>query len=112
MLLTQEQIQEAVSGAIPDILTGLRNEIAESAIFQARQTAYSAVQKAVTDWVNENLVPEILQTLAASKEGLIASAPQLANCITSSLVEAFSESVKKKLESSWERKKIFEAFFG
>lgn len=108
-MLTQEQINEAVSGAMPDILAGLRKEIAETAIYQAKQTANAAVSKAVSDWVVENLVPEILKTLTDNKDGLLAMAPTLAHNMTTAMSVAFLDSITKKLETSWERKKIFEA---
>jgi hypothetical protein len=108
-MLTQEQINEAVKGAMPDIMAGLRKEIAENAIYHAKQAAFDSVQKAVNAWITENLVPEIIATLAGSKDGLLAMAPQLAQGITGAMIAAFTDSVTKKLESSWERKKIFEA---
>jgi hypothetical protein len=112
MQLTQEQINQAVSDAMPDILAGLRKEIAEAAVSQARQSAQFAVQKAVNDWITTNLIPEILTTLSDNKAGLIAMCPKLAEGITMVMTEAFVAEVKKKLESSWERKKIFEALLG
>lgn len=111
-MLTQEQINEAVTGAMPDILAGLRKEIAETAIYQAKQTAQQAVGKAVSDWIIENLVPEVIKTLADNKDGLVALAPTLAQNMTAAMSEAFTASITKKLESSYERKKIFEALLG
>jgi len=111
-MLTQEQINEAVADAMPNVLAGLKREISENAIYTAKQAAWSAVQAAVTKWINENLVPEILTALAESKDGLVASAPLLAQSVNDAMVEAFQDTVKKKLESSWERKKLFEALLG
>lgn len=111
-MLTQEQITEAVSGAMPDILAGLRKEIAETAIYQAKQSAQHAVQKAVTDWVTENLVPEVLTTLMDNKSGLVALAPTLAEGMMAAMQTAFIGSITEKLKSSYERKKIFEALLG
>lgn len=108
-MLTQEQINEAVQDAMPDILAGLRKEIAENAVYQAKQSAFSAVQKAVTEWINEHLLPEILQSLMDNKDGLVAMVPSLAQSMTVAMQAAFIDSITKKLESSWERKKIFEA---
>ena len=111
-MLTQDQINQAVSEAMPDILAGLKREISENAIYTAKQAAWTAVQAAVTKWINENLVPEIIEVLAQSKDGLVASAPLLAQSVNAAMVEAFQDTVKKKLESSWERKKLFEALLG
>ncbi|WP_433705832.1 hypothetical protein [Paraburkholderia sacchari] len=108
-MLTQEQINEAVQDAMPDILAGLRNEIAETAIFHAKLTAQDAVQKAVSGWIVDNLVPEILRALVEGKEGLVAMAPLFAQSMAAEMQKAFADSITKKLETSWERKKIFEA---
>lgn len=111
-MLTQDQINQAVSEAMPDILAGLKREISENAIATAKQAALIAVQAAVTKWINENLVPDIIATLVESKDGLIASAPLLAQSVNAAMIEAFTDTVKKKLETSWERKKLFEALLG
>lgn len=111
-MLTQDQINQAVSEAMPDILAGLKREISENAIYTAKQAAWSAVQAAVTKWINENLVPDIITVLSESKDGLIASAPLFAQSINNAMLEAFADTVKKKLETSWERKKLFEALLG
>lgn len=108
-MLTQEQINEAVQGAMPDIMAGLRKEIAESAVFHAKQAAFDAVQKAVNGWITENLVPEILTVLCDNKAGLISAAPKLAEGMVDAMNKAFIDSITKKLESSWERKRVFEA---
>lgn len=108
-MLTQEQIESAVQSALPDVLSGLRKEITESALYQAKQTIYAEVNKAITEWVKENVVPDVLTALAESKQGLAAAAVAMAASLTEALGESMRVTVTKKLESSWERKKIFEA---
>lgn len=108
-MLTQEQINQAVSDAMPDVLAGLRREISESAITYARQAVQAAVAKAVGEWVEKELIPEIRNTLAAEKDGFIAMAPEMASGITAELNKALLATIKEKLEKSWERKRIFEA---
>lgn len=109
MNITQEQISQAVSSALPDVLAGIRREITETAIVTARGAAQEAVRKAVAEWVTAELIPEITTALAESKQGLIAFAPTLAAGITEALSTALHESIKKKLESSWSRQTIFKA---
>ena len=108
-MLTQEQINQAVSDAMPDVLAGLRKEIAETALYQARNSVQGAVTKAVGEWVEAELVPAIRTTLAAEKDGLVAVAPEIAAGITAELNKALLATLKEKLEKSWERKRIFEA---
>lgn len=108
-MLTQEQINESVQDAMPDILAGLRKEIGETAIYHAKLTAQDAVQKAVSGWIVDNLVPEILRTLVESKDSLVALAPMFAQSMAAEMQKSFAETISKKLETSWDRKKIFEA---
>lgn len=107
-MLTQDQINQAVSDAMPDVLAGLRKEISETALYHARNSVQAAVTKAVGEWVEAELVPAIRDTLAAEKEGLIAVAPEIAAGITAELTKALLANIKAKLETSWERKRIFE----
>ena len=108
-MLTQDQINQAVSDALPDVLSGLRKEISETALYHARNSVHAAVTKAVGEWVEAELVPAIRATLAAEKDGLVAVAPEVAVGITAELNKALLANLKEKLEKSWERKKIFEA---
>lgn len=108
-MLTQEQISAAVSDALPDVLAGLRKEITEQALYQAKNAASVAVQKSVTDWVNAELVPEIHKALVSSKDGLIDFAPKFAKAVTEELVASMTDELKKRLEQSWNRQSIFKA---
>jgi hypothetical protein len=109
MQLTQEQISQAVASAMPDVLAGLRKEIAESALAHAKAAAHDAVRKAVGEWVVAELIPDINKALIESKAGLTAFAPKLAEELTGALSAACAETLKKKLENSWERQAIFKA---
>jgi hypothetical protein len=108
-MLTQDQITEAVQDALPSVLAGLKKQIQEQALYSAQNTMVTEVNKAVTQWIVDNLVPEIHSTLAQSKDGLIAMVPKIAEGITDALAKSMNEAISKKLENSWERKKIFEA---
>ncbi len=110
-MLTQEQINEAVKDAMPSVLQGLRNEIAEQALREARQVVSTQIQSVVTAWFTSEVVPEVKAALVESKAGLIAVAPQFADQLSASLVKAMTEGLQKRLESTWERKKILEAMF-
>lgn len=87
-MLTQDQINQAVSDAMPDVLAGLRKEISETALYHARDSVRAAVTKAVGEWVEAELVPAIRATLSAEKDGLIAIAPEIAAGITAELNKA------------------------
>lgn len=111
-MLTQEQIQQAVSDAMPDVLAGLKKEIQESAVMQAKNAVHAAVTTAVSDWITKEFVPEIKETLMREKDGLLAVVPEIGAGIAEQLQASLLDSLKKKLENTWERKKIFEAIIG
>ncbi|GAA4321994.1 hypothetical protein GCM10023144_01620 [Pigmentiphaga soli] len=108
-MFTKEQIDRAVQDAMPDVLAGLRKEIAEQAVYQAKVAVHASVQKAVTDWINENLVPDIMATLTESKAGILSAVPSIAQGIAKALGESLVASVTEKMERSYERRKIFDA---
>ena len=108
-MLTEDQINEAVKDVLPNVLAGLKKQVTEQALYAAQQTMVTEVNKAVTSWVIESLVPEIHASLAQSKDGLIAAVPRMAEGITAALSESLLSTLTKKLENTWERKKIFEA---
>ena len=108
-MLTEDQINEAVKDVLPNVLAGLKKQVTEQALYAAQQTMVTEVNKAVTSWVIENLVPEIHASLAQSKDGLIAAVPRMAEGITAALSESLLSTLTKKLENTWERKKIFGA---
>ena len=110
-MLTQAQIEETISSAVPDILKGLQEEIKGVALTQAKESVRMAVASEITAWIKQELVPSLLITLSNEREGLIALAPAIAKDISLHLQESIKDTLKKKLENSWERKKIFGALF-
>ena len=96
-MLSQEQIQQAVTDAMPDVLRGLRREIEERLVRDAIQTASMAVNAQVTEWVKENLVPEVLKALAESKDGLINAAPVMAGTMVQALNSSLQQTITKTL---------------
>ncbi len=111
-MLTQEQIQDAVNSSLPNVLDGLKKEIADTAINQAKSTVAEEVRIAVSAYVKDEIIPLVLKELAEEKSGLISCAPKMAKGISDEITKALLEGMRKKMESSWERKKIFEAIIG
>ena len=110
-MLTKEQIDQAVQDIVPDVLRGLKNELRDRALGIARDAALDVVRKEVAAWATENLVPAVRDSLIESKDGIVAVAPTVAKSLVDVLATAMTAELKKKLESSWERKKILEAMF-
>lgn len=108
-MISNEEVQNIAADVLPNVLRGLRREIEESALREAKQAAQREVTATVEAFVKQEIVPEIHKALTESRDGLIAMAPVLAASISESLAEALKASIAKKLETSWERKKLFEA---
>lgn len=111
-MINQQQINDMVKDTMPEIINALRNEIRETTLNEVRRSLQNEVQSVVKEWVVQNLVPEIHNVLIEGKEGLISVAPVLAEQVSLTLAETLKETIAKKMESSWERKKIFEALLG
>jgi len=111
-MLSQEQINQAVADVVPDVLRGLREEIKERALYDAKNQALKEVNAAVTTWVKTEIIPQVHIALAESKDGLISFSTKLAGEITSAVSDSLIKSLRENLEKSWERKKIFEALIG
>lgn len=109
MILSQEMIDQAISDSVPNVLRGLREEIQEQSLRAAKEVVYSNVRTAVDEWVKANVVPDIIGHLTEHKEGIVSISGALAPQIVEALTTSIADSLKKKLENSWERKKVFEA---
>lgn len=102
---------ELVEMALPSVLDGLKAEIRQTIDWKVKEQAGNLVAAHVTEWMKENILPDLTQQLIESKEGLMklgaALAPKMVEMLTASLLSE----LKEKLEKGWERNKIFEAMF-
>lgn len=111
-MYTPEQINDLLEAAKPSIIEGLKNDIKQHITWEMKESAGKIVREHVSKWVNENIIPEITSQLVESKEGLIALGAKLTPVLLDSLTESFADAIKKKMENSWERKKVFDALLG
>lgn len=100
-------MDELLEAAKPAVIESLKKELTQGITYEARNEMSKMVQKHVTDWVKENIIPEITKTLIESKEGMISLGVKLAPVIVDEMVKSATETIKKNLESSWSRKEIF-----
>lgn len=105
-------IEQLVQQSLPSMLEGLKDEIKTALIRKIEWDTTNQISKTVSEWVTENVIPEIVKELNESKEGLISVGVNLAPVMVEALTTSMLESFKKKLETSYERKKIYEACFG
>lgn len=111
MKFTEEQISKMLEEATPSIVEGFKKELTDSISWDVRNTAAELVKRKTTEWVEENIFPEIEKQLIESKDGLISLAgsfgPEIVEMVTASLILQ----LKERLEKSWERSKILKAMF-
>ena len=103
--------EELIQLALPSVLEGLKKELTQTIDWQIKQDATKVVSDHITNWIKENVLPEVSKQLVESKEGLIALGATIGPGVVEAVSAAYLESLKKKLENSWERTKIFESLF-
>lgn len=109
MKLDEQTINEIVSNLKPSIMEGVKNELQSSISHQVKQTILNQIGEYCKTWVQENIIPEIEKELIESKDGLIKIGTSVSEEITEEIAISMAATIKKKLENSWDRKKIFEA---
>jgi hypothetical protein len=110
-MLTQEQVNKLLEDSKPAMIECFKKEVMQSVTWDVKATIGKELTAHVQKWIQENVIPEVTRQLVESKDGLIA----LGVAIAPQMVEAFTEAAikdfKRKLESSWEREKLFKALF-
>ena len=110
-MLTQDQIDAAISECLPSVLEGLKASIIKSATYDAENAAREAIRAQTVKFVQEHVIPEVQSALIESKDGLIAVAPAFAKVVAETLLTEITKDLQKKLSSGWGRQKIMEAMF-
>jgi uncharacterized membrane-anchored protein YjiN (DUF445 family) len=110
-MLTQEQVNELLESAKPSIIEGLKRDISNSVTYTMKENAGQVIREHVTEWIKNNVIPEITKQLIEGKEGLIKAGFLLAESTCNMLMESMVKDLGKRLQNDWERKKILEAMF-
>lgn len=112
MDITQNMIDEAMTGAVASLKQSLIKELQSGIDYQIKTKAAEQISDFVTKWIKANVLPEIESILINSKSNLISAAEELAGEIGKELSKNMIEHFKKKMEASWNRSAIFKAMFG
>ncbi len=110
-MLKQKEIDEILEKAKPSIIEGLRKEVVSAAIQNFKYSFESEIANHITKWIKEEILPEITKKLVEGKEGLISAGVKIVPSIVTAITESVTDSIKKKMEDSWDRKKILTALF-
>lgn len=111
MELTKEQIASILDDAKPSIIAGLRDQIKEQVRWEMSPVVTKMITEEVTAFMGAEIIPVIKQQLIESKDGLISVAIELSKAIAADLAASLAGTMKKKLENSYDRQKIFKALF-
>lgn len=111
MQLTPEQISSILDEAKPDIIKGLRDEAVRQAHWEMNPVVSKLIQEEVTTFMTTEIIPVLKAQLAESKDGLISLAIVTANSIVEELAKSMVDDVKKKMDNSYSRQRVFEALF-
>ena len=111
MELSKEQIESILNDAKPSIITGLKDEVVRQAQWQMNPVVAGMIENEVKAFMVAEIIPVVKQRLTEEKDGIISTAIMSANSIALELSIAMTAVLKKKLESSYERTKIFDTLF-
>ena len=107
--LSEEQIQNLIEKSMPDIKKSVVENVASRMSWTVSELLATQVKEFVTAWVKENILPDLATYLLTNKDMLSGVAKETAPKVAQLFGEAMADSIKKNLESSYNRQKIFEA---
>ncbi len=89
-------VNEAVKSAIPQMVADMKERLAKNINSHAERVAVEECTKAVKQWVQEQMVPEIIAQLNVNKQDMIDKAKAVANVIG----DGFAAMLKLKIEEN------------
>jgi hypothetical protein len=93
------------------VRAAVRDTMLDSVKRQFQWELPEAVKKTVTDFVNDEIIPEIKAELESNKEAFITAATDMARGVAGEIAKAMQEQVAKNLTQSWNVRKLAEALF-
>jgi hypothetical protein len=87
----------------------VRDTMLESVKRQFQWELPDTVRKAVTEFVNDEIVPEIKAELMANKAAFVEAGTEIARGAAAEIAKAFQEQIAKNLTQSWNIRKVVEA---
>jgi len=102
-----EMLQKAKGAVEADIIESVKNDIK----WALDQAVNDAVKKTVEAFLKEEITPQIMESLRASKGVIVQEAIAAAHEMASSLAAKMAELLAKNLERDYTAKSIFKAMF-
>ena len=107
--LSQEQIEALIEKSMPDIKKAVVENVASRMTWSISDILAQQVKDFVTEWVKENVLPDVATQLITNKDMLVGVAVESAPKIAMLVSEAMADSIKKTLEDRFSRGKLFDA---
>ena len=111
MKLTQEDFDQMVEEAKPAIMAAFKDEVTKSISWEMRNKAIELIRADIEAWVKKEILPEVADHLAASKDGILSVAKKATDEISGELAKSMCETLTEKLSNSWSKRAVFEALF-
>jgi len=110
-MLTEEQIQQIVAESTADIEDSAKRQVKDSVSHVVSRAVQDCIRECATAYLTEHVKPQIVAMLTEHNAAILEAATRVASEAGTLLVQAMVADFKKKLETSWTRKKILEAMF-
>lgn len=109
--MNPDEIERLMEAAKPSIIESLKQELTKHISWDVKNAAAKLIGDHITQWIKDNVIPDVTEQLVAGKNGFLAIAGTLGPAIVEEVVKSMTLALSEKMKSSWERKKIFEAMF-
>ena len=109
--MNAEEINKMLEEIKPDIQASLKKELLQSITWEAKQEATRQIQKCISDFIAEEILPEVKKDLIESKESLVSIGIKAAPMIVDEIAKAMCKSVADKLGQSYSRDSLFASLF-
>lgn len=110
-ILTEEQTQEIINGALEEIKQAVIKEATSEISWQAKSAASNAVHDIVEEFISKEVKPELLVSLQKKKSAIIDAAIIGAENMAVMLAKAMAEKLSENLGTSYKRSEILKAMF-
>lgn len=110
-VLTEEQQASIISEAMESIKTAVIERATNQASYTAKNAIQASVTKIVSEFIQEEIAPDIVAALVASKETIITAAVVSAESMATQLAKAMTDKFAENVASSYNRDKIIAALF-
>ena len=107
--LSQEQIESLIEKSMPDIKKAVVENVVSRMTWSISDILAQQLKDFVTEWVKENVLPDVATHLVTNKDMLVGVAAESAPKIAILVSEAMADSIKKTLEDRFSRGKLFDA---